>query len=131
MLLTLLATASAASALNINGFSYTGNVSADGNTATICINGSVAQNTYIGFGVAKSAGTMSGADLTIAFADATGAVKVLHGSGSSAPAFVQDATSPLTTATNSYTNGVLNVCFSRPLAGSGSVLPLSATASGK
>ncbi|KAI8621511.1 hypothetical protein BC830DRAFT_1163729 [Chytriomyces sp. MP71] len=128
MLLSLLASATTAAALTIaaKGYQFSGALSADNSSATICINGTVDQNSYIGFAIAQKPKTMTGADLTIAYADETGAVKILHGSGAAGPRYLQDpGMSPLTTTTNSYTGGNLNACFSRPLAGNGTVLPLS------
>ncbi|KAJ3236711.1 hypothetical protein HDU78_004470 [Chytriomyces hyalinus] len=121
--IALLLAAQAVSALSDTaglGFSFTA-TSSDATSATVCISGKVAQNTYIGLGVATtpSAGAgMSGADITIVYADAANAVKVIHGAGAG-HVFTADSSVLTLTSASSYSNGVLNACFTRPMAASG------------
>ncbi|KAI8835057.1 hypothetical protein BJ741DRAFT_578809 [Chytriomyces cf. hyalinus JEL632] len=61
---------------------------------------------------------MSGADITIVYADAANAVKVIHGAGAG-HVFTADSSVLTLTSASSYSNGVLNACFTRPMAASG------------
>ncbi|KAJ3233261.1 hypothetical protein HDU81_002354 [Chytriomyces hyalinus] len=127
--IALLLAAHAVSALSDTaglGFQFTAS-STDTTTATVCISGKVAQNTYIALGIATTptAGAgMTGADITLVFADAANAVKVIHGAGG-AHVFNADSSVLTLTSASSYANGLLTACFTRPMAPSGAgSLPL-------
>ncbi|KAI8828076.1 hypothetical protein BJ741DRAFT_627716 [Chytriomyces cf. hyalinus JEL632] len=115
---------------------------APGNTALVCISGTVPVNTYIGWGIPKnsSAPSMIGAELAIVYygpppvlyspskiqppkmrrADSKrDAVQIIQGNGMLAdiPSFRQDRRHPLRISTldSSYKRGVLKACFKRSM----------------
>ncbi|KAJ3231538.1 hypothetical protein HDU78_007692 [Chytriomyces hyalinus] len=116
---------------------------ARGNTALVCISGTVPVNTYIGWGIPKnaSAPSMIGAELAIVYYGAPpvlyspskpqppkmrradskqrDAVQIIQGNGMLAdiPSFRQDRRHPLRISTfdSSYKKGVLKTCFKRSM----------------
>ncbi|KAJ3266498.1 hypothetical protein HDU77_000598 [Chytriomyces hyalinus] len=123
--IALLVAAHAAYALSDTaglGFSFTA-TSSDATTATVCINGKVAQNNYIGFGIATSvdsAAGMTGADLTVVYADDAGKVQLISATAGAGHAFTPVTSVKTLTAASSYTNGELTACFTRSMEANGS-----------
>ncbi|KAJ3240982.1 hypothetical protein HDU81_002151 [Chytriomyces hyalinus] len=104
------------------GFSFTA-TSADATSATVCINGKVALNNYIGFGITTSvdaAAGMTGADLTVVYADDAGKIQLISATAERGHAFAPVVPSVKTlTAASSYTNGELTACFTRSMDANG------------
>ncbi|KAI8828075.1 hypothetical protein BJ741DRAFT_653873 [Chytriomyces cf. hyalinus JEL632] len=123
--IALLVAAQAAYALSDTaglGFSFTA-TSSDPTSATVCINGKVAQNNYIGFGIATSvdsAAGMTGADLTVVYADDAGKVQLISATAAAGHAFTPVTSVKTLTAASSYTNGELTACFTRSMDANGS-----------
>ncbi|KAJ3012810.1 UNVERIFIED_CONTAM: hypothetical protein HDU68_001021 [Siphonaria sp. JEL0065] len=108
--------------------------------AIVCVNGEVEANMYIGFGIPRNPDEphMMAADLTIVFYDGTN-IFIQHGRGMAADRlkFINDADTDIetlevfSTNSSSYKDGILQVCFERPLEITGYGQGLNLTGSGK
>ncbi|KAJ3290843.1 hypothetical protein HDU79_002913 [Rhizoclosmatium sp. JEL0117] len=127
LLLLLLTISQVFAYYEAGGFGFNGTLHGK-NNATVCITGTVAANTYIGFGVPQSVDLpfMISADLLVVYGNATG-VHLIHGHGVGAerPFFLSDAdnTTPglpyvhLLSRQSSYNvkTSKLKACFERPV----------------
>ncbi|KAJ3068304.1 hypothetical protein HDU98_008488, partial [Podochytrium sp. JEL0797] len=121
LLLPFLSLASAG--LTADKFSFSAAPSTtSASSTTVCINGPVPNNAYIGFGIPASSASpiMAGANLIVVFADSTNTVHVLNGLGTSTPSFGpttnSTAVATLNYGTSYYALATLNVCVDVPAA---------------